>query len=318
MVLLDLFRKALVQWTKKNHINSMHALLSKIPALAHATDIQQLEGGLTNTNYRVETPEGTCFMRVSHPSTSLLGIDRVREKTNTERANKAGVGPAVIDFLPAEQVLVIEWINAKTLHAADFQSQPGLLTDIAAALRKLHAGPAFQGDFHFPAVRRKYLDTVVQNSFFMPEEYLKIQPRVLELERALAVNPEKKVPCNNDLLAENFMLADDKIWIIDYEYAGQNEPSFEIGNLASESGLTEAQLTALCDAYWQGHAPVKIARAKAWSMIARYGWVMWASIQEAVSPIDFNFRGWGLKKWNAVWPELTGETYLKVLEALNA
>lgn len=108
-----------------------------------------------------------------------------------------------------------------------------------------------------------------------------------------------------------------KIWIIDYEYAGQNEPSFEIGNLASESGLTDAHLVILCDAYWQQHFPLKIARAKAWSMIARYGWVMWASIQEAVSPIDFDFRGWGMKKWNTVLPELKGEPYLKLLSDLN-
>ncbi|ULQ53193.1 choline/ethanolamine kinase family protein [Flavihumibacter fluvii] len=295
----------------------MRALLAKIPLLAAATGIQQLEGGLTNTNYRVDTQNGTYFMRVSHPSTHLLGIDRKNEKVNTERAHQAGVGPAVIDFLPAEKVLVIEWINAKTIHAADFQSQPGLLVDVAAALRKLHAGPAFQGEFNFPAVRQKYLDIVLQNGFYLPADYVKIQPLVLELERALAVDPEHKVPCNNDLLAENFMLAEDKIWIIDYEYAGQNEPSFEIGNLVSESGLSESQLTTLCGAYWQGYAPAKIARARAWSMIARFGWVMWASIQEAVSPIDFDFRGWGLKKWNSVLPELTGEPYLKVLEALK-
>jgi hypothetical protein len=52
-------------------------------------------------------------------------------------------------------------------------------------------------------------------------------------------------------------------------------------------------------------------------MIARFGWVMWASIQEAVSPIDFDFRTWGLKKWNSVLPELTGEHYNKVSQLLK-
>jgi len=130
-------------------------------------------------------------------------------------------------------------------------------------------------------------------------------------------NPENPVPCNNDLLAENFMDDGKKIWIIDYEYSGQNEASFDIGNLAGEIFLNEEETTILCDAYWQKHLPSKIARAKAWSMIARFGWVMWASIQEAVSPIDFDFRTWGLKKWNSVLPELQGEHYNEILEILK-
>ena len=108
-----------------------------------------------------------------------------------------------------------------------------------------------------------------------------------------------------------------KIWIIDFEYAGQNEASFEIGNLASESFLTDEQLASLCDVYWGKHIPSKIARAQAWSVIARYGWVLWASIQEAISPIDFDFRSWGMKKWNSVLPELLGSRYQNILDSLT-
>ena len=59
------------------------------------------------------------------------------------------------------------------------------------------------------------------------------------------------MPCNNDLLAENFILT----WtarLIDYEYSGNNEPSFELGNIWSESNLTLAQLDELVGAYWGG------------------------------------------------------------------
>ena len=151
----------------------------------------------------------------------------------------------------------------------------------------------------------------------MPENYLQVEPLVLALEKALASTPEVLVPCNNDLLAENFMDDGRKIWIIDFEYAGQNEASFEIGNLASESFLTDEQLTTLCDVYWGKHVPSKIVRAQAWSMIARYGWVLWASIQEAISPIEFDFRSWGMKKWNSVLPEFLGGRYENILENLK-
>lgn len=294
----------------------VNELLMQIPVLAGATRVTPL-GGLTNRNYRIDTSMSRYVMRVSNPETSLLGINRHHERINTERACRAGVGAAVVDALPQENVLVMSWIEARTLHAENLREEPELLPRIADSLRMLHAGPKFEGEFYFPAVRKNYLHTVQHAGYFIPENYLQVEPFVCELERILASTAEALVPCNNDLLAENFLDDGKKIWIIDFEYAGQNEASFEIGNLASESFLTEEQLTALCDSYWGKHVPSKIARARAWSMIARYGWVLWASIQEAISPIDFDFRGWGMKKWNSVLPELTGSQYENILESLK-
>ncbi|MES1219912.1 MAG: LPS biosynthesis choline kinase, partial [Bacteroidota bacterium] len=82
----------------------LKSIRAQVPALADATNITALGGGLTNMNYRVDTPNGIYMMRVSDTATNLLGINRDNEKVNTERACKAGVGPAVIDSLPAENV----------------------------------------------------------------------------------------------------------------------------------------------------------------------------------------------------------------------
>lgn len=292
-------------------------LLKKIPAFADAANISVLHGGLTNSNYRVDTKTNSYVMRISDNSTSLLGIDRENERLNTERAWKAGVGAEVIYSLPKENVLVISWIEAKTLHAENIHEQSELLPRIANALRTLHNGPKFYRDFYFPSVRKKYLEIVLTNNYFLPDEYLQMEILIKELESILESKPELLVPCNNDLLAENFMDDEEKIWIIDYEYSGQNEASFEIGNMASETFLNDEQLTILCNAYWQKHLPEKIYRAMAWSIIARFGWVMWASIQEGVSRINFDFRTWGLKKWNSVLPELKGDRYKEITENLK-
>ena len=150
----------------------------------------------------------------------------------------------------------------------------------------------------------------------MPVDYLELEPRIIALENAMLQHPEVKVPCNNDLLAENFMDDGNKIWIIDYEYAGQNEASFDLGNLAAESDLTDSQLQRLCEAYWKEHSPIKVAKAIAWSIIARYGWVLWASIQEQVSSIDFDFRNFGMNKWHSVLPEIKGNRYQQILDIL--
>ena len=58
-------------------------------------------------------------------------------KEKYELAHRAGVGAALIDSLPDENVLVMSWIEAETLHVADIQSQPAIAKN-CAALRKLH------------------------------------------------------------------------------------------------------------------------------------------------------------------------------------
>jgi thiamine kinase-like enzyme len=295
----------------------INALKAEIPLLAEATKITKLEGGLTNLNYKVDTPQGSFVMRVSSAYADLLGINRNYEKINTEKAFYAGVGAEVIDWFEDKKVLIIRWIEAKTLESNEIQTQPNLLKRIASSMKTLHAGPEFYGTFHFPTIRKKYLSLVLESGYFIPKEYLEIAPLVEELEKVIDLFPEKLVPCNNDLLAGNFMDDGKKIWIIDYEYAGQNEASFEIGNFASEVSLNNQQLNSFCNFYWGKDNPEKIARAKAWSMIARYGWIMWASIQEARSPIDFDFNSWGMEKWTSVLPEFKGPTYTQVLKNLN-
>lgn len=295
----------------------LNAIIARIPALSNVTGISLLDGGLTNKNYRIDTQTGSYVMRVSDGEPRMLGINRENEKINTHRAYEAGVGPAVIDSLAKEGVLVISWINAKSLDAANIHNNPGLLKRMSSSLQMLHAGQAFQGNFHFPSIRKNYLNTVLENNYFIPEQYMETTSLVEALEDAIAINPEPLVPCNNDLLAENFLDDGNKIWIIDYEYSGQNEASFEIGNLASESGLSEKDVTTLCNFYWQSDLPAKVARALAWSMIARFGWVLWASIQEAVSKIDFDFRTWGMKKWNSVSADLKSDNYHTILKTIK-
>jgi len=292
-------------------------LLNKHPALGEIVRISSLAGGLTNRNYVLDAERGRFVARVGSASSVLLGIDREREKINTGQAHASGIGPEVIDSIPEENLLILRWVEARTLHAEDFREDQRLLVRAAETLRHLHDGKPFEGVFHFPTLRKKYLDAVRSSGYYLPDEYLTLESKISALERLLGKSLEPLVPCNNDLLAENFLDDGQKIWIIDYEYSGQNEASFDIGNMCGELGMPLEQLTLFCNTYWRQHLPEKITRARAWSMIARFGWVLWASIQQAVSPIDFDFRSWGMKKWASVAPELTGDAYSQLLTDLK-
>jgi thiamine kinase-like enzyme len=298
-------------------------ILGRLTVLAgRPYTVTELGGGLTNRNYRVTTTgagsgdPGDYVVRVSTNESGLLAIDRGNERHNTRMAWEAGVGAPVIEALPADNVLVVGFLPGRTLTPDDVRDA-STLPRIAAAVRLLHAGPAFVGRFDFRATRRRYLDIVTAEGFRLPADYLELGARVAALEDAMRPGDEPLVPCNNDLLAGNFIDSGDTIWIIDYEYGGMNEASFELGNLASESFLSVEATEALVTAYW-GHADAgKLARARAWSLLARYGWTLWASIQDGVSPIDFDFWSWGMEKYDSARAELLGTAYHEILDGLS-
>ncbi len=209
-------------------------LFDRVPCLAGAPrTITPLPGGLTNRNYKVTTPDGCFVARVWTPG-DLLAIDRDHEHHNSVAAAAAGVGAPVLAYQPAECVLVLGYLDGRTLRDADV-ADPAMLPRIARAVRRLHAGPRFAGDFDMFQVQRRYLAVATQRGFKIPDGYAALRPQVDAARRALAVRDEGTVPCNNDLLAANFIDDGEKIWLIDYEYSGNNDPCFELGNIAAES-----------------------------------------------------------------------------------
>ena len=285
----------------------------QIPVLSgHPRTVRELSGGLTNRNIHVSTPQGDFVARCTNAGADQLGIDRYAEYANSLAASSAGVGAPVIDFRPDLGILVIGFIPGKTFHREDF-SIPGNLPRVAAACRALHAGPRFVSDFDMFALQRTYLETATQAGYRIPRGYLDLAERFDEIRRALSVLSDANVPCNNDLLAENFVDDGEKIWIIDYEYSGNNDACFELGDIWAESALTLEQLDELVTAYYGTPRPSKLARARLLGAVGQYGWTLWGAIQNAVSPLDFDFWTWTLEHFEFAQREFRGSDIDRLL-----
>ena len=294
----------------------LEAVFAQVDELHEVVAVDELAGGLTNSNYRVRTADGGDYVvRIAAPSSGLLAIDRDHERQNTVAAWRAGVGAPVVAVLPELDALVVGFIQGRTLGAEDI-GDPDLVERVAEAVRTLHAGPAFVGPWDMRDIRRYYFSVVVENGFRLPDDYLALEPRVEALEDAMRPGDELRVPCNNDLLPANFIDDGKKIWVIDYEYAGMNEASFELGNMAGEAFLDDAATQRLVYAYWGRESRAKLARARAWSLLARYGWPLWASIQDGASEIDFDFWTWGMKKFESARDELLSPRFDEIVAAL--
>src|SRR5512147_1051939 len=105
-----------------------------------AVEIQPLSGGLTNTNFRVKVDGQSYFVRIPGASTELLAVDRQNEYYNSRAAAETGVGPQVLYYLPEYEVMVLEFIQGKTMSNQTL-NEPGMPSRIAEAIKRLHSGP---------------------------------------------------------------------------------------------------------------------------------------------------------------------------------
>jgi thiamine kinase-like enzyme len=288
-------------------------ILELVPELRGAAAVSELAGGLTNTNYKVETEGGAYVVRVSAKDAGLLAIDRENEYENSVAAAEAGVGAGVVSYLPDHGVLVLEFIEGQTQTAEDLR-RGDKLDWVAAACRTLHGARRFRDDFDMFEIQPRYLRLVQERGFRLPEGYLEYEPHVVRIKGAMAVQDEGTVPCNNDLLAENFIDVGDGFRLIDYEYSGNNDACFELGNVWSESNLALEQLDELVAHYYGRPLANKVARARLWGLMSKYGWTLWASIQDSVSDIDFDFWGWGMEKYERAVAEFEGPDFDRLLE----
>jgi thiamine kinase-like enzyme len=291
------------------------------PSLCDAVDvlrgrplrISRLAGGLTNRNFRVVTPEGAYVVRIAGPGSGALAIDRDNEYRNSVIAAGTGVGAPVHAYVPDESALVIGFIEGRTLRDEDFDS-PGILDRAAAACRRLHTGPRFVNDFDMFDIQAGYLRIVLDQGYRLPADYLEHADAVERIRGALAVRRGPTVACNNDLLAGNFIDDGATIRLIDYEYSGNNDPCFELGNIWSECHLSDDQLEHLITAYHGRFLVNRLARARLQGLMGQYGWTLWASIQEATSDIDFDFWPWGMEKYERAVATFRGPDLDRLIE----
>ena len=288
-------------------------LFDLVPALRERTTVSELAGGLTNTNYKVDTPEGAFVVRVSAKDAGLLAIDRENEYLNTVAAADAGVGAKVVDYVPERSLLVLEFIEGVTQTADDLR-RGDRLEMVAAACRRLHGARRFRDDFNMFRIQQRYLRLVQERGFRLPDRYTEFEPQVRRIERAMGARDDGTVPCNNDLLAENFIDTGGEFRLIDYEYSGNNDACFELGNVWSESNLSLDQLEQLVGHYYGRPLRNKVARARLWGLMSKYGWTLWASIQDGVSDIDFDFWEWGMEKYTRAVAEFDGDEFPRLLE----
>lgn len=260
----------------------LERVLEQVPELRDpARTVTAITGGITNRNYRVSNAQGDYVVRISVRETGQLGIDRDNEQDNSLIAAAAGVGAPVIARVRDPEALVVGYLPSVTLTPADFRD-PLRISVLARQLRTLHQAPPFASDFDMVAVQRRYHAIVVQNGYPLPESYADYADRARTIGEVLTRTRTATAPCHNDLMPGNFLESDgpgSQIWVVDYEYSGNNDPCYDLGDAINELELDAGAAAQLVTEYHGRARPQQLARAQLWSLMSQYGWSLWGSIR---------------------------------------
>ncbi|MGH6933430.1 MAG: choline/ethanolamine kinase family protein, partial [Dongiaceae bacterium] len=202
-------------------------MLPRVPRFAgRGIDSLRIErlAGLTNRNYKIVDGSKSFVLRIPGEGTSEY-ISRRQEAVAARIAAEAGVNAPVLHFDESDGLMLTEFIEgAATMNSERFKDL-GSVARAAAAFRRIHAcGKRFASEFELFQKMDEYLDYLGKKNARIPDGYAEVQREAEAVRAALNAHPAKLVPCHCDPLAENFLDTGRRIYIIDWEYAGNNDP----------------------------------------------------------------------------------------------
>lgn len=241
-------------------------------------EILPLKGGLSNESYMVGDASGRHVVRFGQDF-PFHHVFREREAMAARAAHTGGFAPEVEYTEPG--VMVCTFIEGRTLEGADVASNP---ERIGAFVRRFHeempwhvSGAGFM--FWVFHVIRDYTRTLTANNSRMKphlEGYLDLAEELEAVQTAMPI-----IFGHNDLLPGNFLDDGERLWVIDFEYAGFNTATFDLAGAASNAGMSEDETRELLTAYFGREPGADFLRANAAMQCASLlREAMWSMVSE--------------------------------------
>ena len=252
----------------------------------HAADpvITPLPGGITNRNFRIEIDGGVFVVRLPGERTELLGIDRAGEAAASYLAADIGIAPAVRAELLGVGTLVTEFVGG-VVATTEALLAPGVLEHMTAMVRRLHESGPIAASFPIFRVVEWHARDAAANGVDPPSVYDELHEAARAIEAAFDPRTLESTMCHNDLLPANVLVTPERLWIIDYEYAGMNHAMFDLANLSVNCDFDEAADRRLLEAYDGGVSVQRLAQLALMKVMSEMREGMWAVVQQAISTL---------------------------------
>ena len=248
--------------------------------------IRPLHGGITNRNYVATANNREYVVRIPGERTALLGIDRAYEAEAAKRAADLGIGPAVLGLLENVGTLVTEVVDGHHLEPTAFAER---LDDVVDLIHRFHDSGPLAGAFPIHRIVEWHARDASAHGVMAPPSYERLHQQSRRIEAAFGRAPMPTVPCHNDLLPGNVLFAEDRVWLLDFEYAGMNDVFFDLANLSVNSEFGQETDEHLLTLYFGGVNKSAWARLQLMKMMSEFREGMWAVVQQAISTLDTDF-----------------------------
>jgi thiamine kinase-like enzyme len=268
---------------------TLELALARVPQWAGAADLKAtpLDGGITNRNFRIDIGGEAFVLRIAGADTELLGIDRENEYAANLAAGKAGVAPEVFYFIRPEGYLVTRFIPGRPI-LPDEMRQLVSIRRAVQVLRKIHNMPDLPGTFDVFQMITGYSEIARRYQVVFPGDFNQLIVYMQAAREALQFRPQPAYPCHNDLLNANFLF-DDRLYVLDWEYAGMGDIFFDLANFSDHHALTEEQDRWLLQCYFGQAVPNYWAHLQIMKMLSDLREATWALVQIGISRLDFDF-----------------------------
>jgi thiamine kinase-like enzyme len=283
-------------------LDGVYAALARVPLFGNVRqggiEIERLGGALTNVSYKVTVSGAAYALRLARDGTSEY-IDRIAEEHNARVAAEAGVNAEVIFFDASDGTMVTRFVEGVSMNAGDgFGRDPSAPVRAARALKRVHGlGRVFRSSFGVFAAIDGYLDLLRAWRTPLPEDNYEVRQRARAVRLALEASPAPLVPCHNDPWPGNLLDADGRVYLIDWEYSGMNDPMWDLANLSVEAAFGPEQDRAMMEAYHgTGLSPALCSRLELYKAMSDLHWSAWGFVQHAEGNPAEDFRSYGLER----------------------
>lgn len=250
--------------------------------------LERLHGGITNRNFLVTEGAERFVARIGE-ELHVLGVDRRNEVLCHRAAEQLDIAPPIA--FAEHGVLVSRYVQGRTLDPESAR-EPGVASRLARLLRRLHDGwDQVLGDLLFFSpfqANRTYTATSRQLGASLPPDI----DSMLESTRLLSHQLVPYVPClcHNDMLPANVLDDGNRVWIVDWEYAGMGHPLFDLAGFSVNCGFNEEMDIQFLADYRGTFQPRDLRELRILKVASLLRESLWSVVQTVVSDLEFDFH----------------------------
>jgi thiamine kinase-like enzyme len=274
-------------------------------------------GGLTNLVYKVGLDEDTWALRIPGEGTAEY-IDRKVEEHNARVAADAGVSAEVL-FFDRDGLMLCSYLEGETMTPETFRITKGAPARAALALKRMHEfEKPFQFRFELFSMIDDYLKTLSRLGATLPDGYHDVVKEAGAVRKVLGDNPVDLAPCHCDPLAENFIDTGERMWIVDWEYSGMNDPLWDLGDVSVEAGFSLKHDEEMMQAYCGGSVnDALFGRMTIYKAMCDLLWTLWGLIQHANdNPVD-DFWAYSINRFERCKALMANDDFGRHLNAIS-